>query len=180
MNPSNINPNGWRQYYKENQDKGSTCDLIARETIKYHLPIILPTISNITDDPFGMYDIDLAGVITTTPTVLNPQPSSQSTIYIEAELRLVDFRVWQLRAPIRKYKYFSDRPSSLYIHINRPQTRMAIIKGPDLINSKKVNIPNRYNPQGEQFFVPEQDLVNFYDITPLEQFNNIDVNNLGL
>jgi hypothetical protein len=57
---------------------------------------------------------------------------------------------------------------------------MAIIKGPDLINSKKVNIPNRYNPQGEQFFVPEQDLVNFYDITPLEQFNNIDVNNLGL
>jgi len=37
MNPSNSNPNGWRQYYKENQDKGSTCDLIARETIKYKL-----------------------------------------------------------------------------------------------------------------------------------------------
>ena len=177
-----IMKNGWRQYYNENQDKGSNCDLIARETIKYHLPIIFPTISNITDDPFGMYDIDLAGIITTTPTVLNPQPSSQSTstIYIEAELRLVDSRVWQLRAPIRKLKYFSDRKNTLYIHINRPQTRMAIIKGSHLINSKKVNIPNRYNPQGEQFFVPSTDLVHFYDITPLERFNNIDMNNLGL
>ena len=164
--------NGWRQYYKENQDKGSNCDLIARETIKYHLPIIFPTISNITDDPFGMYDIDLAGIISTS--------QSTSTIYIEAELRLVDSRIWQLRAPIRKLKYFSDRKNTLYIHINRPQTRMAIIKGSHLINSKKVNIPNRYNPQGEQFFVPSTDLVHFYDITPLERFNNIDMNNLGL
>jgi len=172
--------NGWRQYYKENQDKGSTCDLIARETIKHHLPIIFPTISNITDNPFGMYDIDLAGIIKKQPTLFNSQLPTEDTIYIEAELRLVDSRVWQLRAPIRKLKYFSDRPSSLYIHINRPQTRMAIIKGPDLINSKKVNIPNRYNPQGEQFFVPTTDLVNFYNITPLEQFNNIDLNNLGL
>jgi len=172
--------NGWRQYYKENQDKGSTCDLIARETIKHHLPSIFPTISNITDNPFGMYDIDLAGIIKKQPTLFNSQLPTEDTIYIEAELRLVDSRVWQLRAPIRKLKYFSDRPSSLYIHINRPQTRMAIIKGPDLINSKKVNIPNRYNPQGEQFFVPTTDLVNFYNITPLEQFNNIDLNNLGL
>ena len=174
--------NGWRQYYKENQDKGSNCDLIARETIKYHLPIIFPTISNITDDPFGKYDIDLAGQITTPSTVLNPQPSSQSTstIYIEAELRLVDSKIWQLRAPIRKLKYFSGRKNTLYIHINRPQTRMAIIKGSDLINSKKVNIPNRYNQQGEQFFVPSTDLVHFYNITPLERFNNIDINNLGL
>ena len=89
MNPSNINPNGWREYYKQNQDAGSDCDLIACETIKYNLPIIYPTISNITDKPFGQYDIDLVGIIKKPSTVFNSQLSTGDTIYIEAELRMV-------------------------------------------------------------------------------------------
>ena len=179
-NTNNTSPNGWREYYKQNQDAGSDCDLIACETIKYNLPIIYPTISNITDKPFGQYDIDLAGIIKKPSTVFNLQPTDGDTLYIEAELRMVDTIDWQLRAPLRKYKYFVNRPNSLYIHINRPQNRMALITGPDLIKSKQINMPNRYNPGGEQFFVPEPELVRFHDITPLDRFSNIDVTTLGL
>lgn len=161
--------NGWRQFYKENQDKGSMCDLIARKTIIEKLPLYMRDISHIEEDPFGKYDIDLVAT-----------RNNGSKLYIEAELRLIEkyTPASPFQCPSRKKKYFINREDTMYIQVNGPQTLMTWVTGDNLMSSPKFMYPNRFNPY-EFFYRPTPENIKQFNIEPLNDFTNINWRDLN-
>jgi hypothetical protein len=155
--------NGWREFYKENPEKGSICDLIARKTIIEKLPLYIKDIWYIEEDPFGKYDIDLVAT-----------RKNGSIFYIEAELRLIENYTSSspFQCPSRKEKYFVNREDTMYIQINGPQTLMTLVDGDILMSSPKKMYPNRFNPY-EFFYRPSQDGVTQFIIDPLDEFAEV-------
>lgn len=57
-----------------------------------------------------------------------------------------------LQIPLRKMKFTNLDKRSYFMVMNSDRTRAIVIKAEDLLDSRIVNVPNKYLEQGEQFF----------------------------